>query len=201
MVFDTPISTILTYVVFALVAGLGGIAAYLAWRGRVFSPRVAGTTEARRLDEATKRYLTEMAGLLGSREARSPTLGSATFDEAGYGEFVTRLDSLRPPHDSKYHAQHLAYEDAVALYVERRRNTARCLEEEGDHMTRASGHRVADCISAGKAREVMLTYARSVDPRLEALLEQCEAEKVAYHAMQEELEKWELAIHLLRAEV
>ena len=67
-------------------------------------------------------------------------------------------------------------------------------------MTRASGHRVVDCISAGKAREIMLTYARSADPRLEALLEHCEAEKVAYYAMQEQLERWEFAIHLLTAE-
>jgi hypothetical protein len=184
------------YTVLALVALLWAAAVYFAWRGSRFG--AARGKQTHLPDDETSPYLKSMAELVAAQEVRFPNLGSGKFDEAAYLDLLARLDGIQPSKENRYYSQHVAYRGAVAHFVERRRRTAVDLEAAGSLIRRVGGFQVADCRSARETRELMSNYGRSVDPRIDALLEDCEAESLAYDAVQERLADWDVAMYKFR---
>ena len=195
--------TIVTYVLSATVTALAAVAVYLGWRGRVFQLRPAEKPSRPTEDGGTDAYLANMAGVLRAQEELSPAMGSSEFDDNAYQKIVERLDDIQPPSDSEYAVAHTAYRDAVDLVIETRRRTVRHIRENGSRMTTLSGYPVADCLSGARARDLMLTYRRSVDDSIETLLHYCESEKAAIYVMQEQARasKWKRSIQTGRARI
>jgi hypothetical protein len=188
-------SGIFMYMLLAVVAVSMGVVGYFRWRDRVFISRSLVPRTSRSRPGETTEYLTAMVEALSSETARAKSWGSDQFDQAPYLELLSRLDELQPPAESSYYDQHAAYREAVAVFARRRVETMEALSAAAPLVRNVSGDERVDCRSAANARDLVLTYAPSVDPLLQAAPERCEEERKAYEGMQDALSKWRQAIY------
>ncbi len=184
--------------VFATLIVLALGVAYLGWRGRIFSQSQPARLSSSKVDDETADYLERMAEILGVHQRQSHSLGSDRFDEDVYRQLIEDIEHASPPEGNRLDAQHRAYRDSVATFVDARRETASHLRDSARHVSRISGQEVVDCATASKAQEVMRSYRQSEDKQLKALIERCAAEKVAYEAMQKRVADWRTASYFLK---